>query len=105
MEVDAVTIDEDLRDLMNVMTRDMRSEIRQHDAEILEVVRALGGSTSAYRRERSKAVRSLVAEVYSPPSSSCPSSSLYLGSRWTSRRRTLMGAHGISVNRRCATVR
>ena len=66
MEIDKVTAEDDLRDLMAVMTRDVREEVRQHNDEIIAVVRALGGSPKAYRRERSRAIRSMVAEVYSP---------------------------------------
>ena len=35
----------DLRELMSVLTRDARKEITEMNAEILEVVQALGGSS------------------------------------------------------------
>ena len=42
-------------------------EIQKHDQQILALVRALGGGRSAYRRERSAAIKAVVAEIYSPP--------------------------------------
>jgi hypothetical protein len=68
MEVDSVEDAEaDLRELMAVMTRDAKDEIKKHDDDIIAVVRALGGSVGKYRRERQKGIRAIVAEVYSPP--------------------------------------
>ena len=68
MELDSVEDAEaDLRELMAVMTRDAKDEIKRHDDEIVAVVRALGGSIGKYRRERQKGIRAIVAEVYFPP--------------------------------------
>ena len=67
MDIDFVNTDEELRELMAVLTRDARKEIVEHDNEIMAVVRALGGDSQRYRRERSKAVKAIVAEIYSPP--------------------------------------
>ena len=68
MEVDTVEDAEaDLRELMAVMTRDVKEDIKNHDSEIIAVVRAMGGSVGKYRRERQKGIRAIVAEVYSPP--------------------------------------
>ena len=45
MEIDTVEDAEvDLRELMAVMTRDVKDEIKRHDGEIIAAVRALGGS-------------------------------------------------------------
>ena len=64
MELDSVEDAEaDLRELMAVMTRDAKDEIKKHDDDIFAVVRALGGSVGKYRRERQKGIRAIVAEV------------------------------------------
>ena len=49
------------------MTREIKEEIREHEREIVATVRLLGGCEHQYRRERRKALRTIVAEVYSPP--------------------------------------
>ena len=68
MDVDVVDHGEgDLRELMKVLGRDEREEVKSADADILNVVRALGGNDRKFRRERSKAIRAVVSEIYSPP--------------------------------------
>ena len=68
MEVDTVEdAAADLLELMAVMTRDVREEIKNHDSELIVAVRAMGGSFGKYRRERQKVIRAIVAEVISPP--------------------------------------
>ena len=72
MEVDAITssVEQeecDLKELMRTLTRDAKAEVSKVNAEILSVVRALGGNPQRYKRERSRAVRAIVSEVYSPP--------------------------------------
>ena len=52
---------------MAMMARDIREEIKNHDIEIIAVVRAMGGSIGKYRRERQKGIRAIVAEVCSLP--------------------------------------
>ena len=42
-------------------------EVNQLDQEILSIVNNLGGNSAKYRRERSRAVRAVVSEIYSPP--------------------------------------
>ena len=42
-------------------------EAKKLDGEILNVVKALGGNSGKYRRERSRAIRAVVSEIYSPP--------------------------------------
>ena len=58
---------DDLRHLMAVLTRDAKNEVREADIEIISVIDALGGDGSRYRRERKKAMISVVSEIYSPP--------------------------------------
>ena len=71
MEVDLVMEIEpdesDLKELMQTMTRDAREEVRRANHDILSVVRAMGGDSRKYKRDRAKAVRAVVSEVYSPP--------------------------------------
>ena len=72
MEVDAITScvepeECDLKELMRTMTRDAKSEMSKINGEILSVVRALGGDQQRYKRERSRAARAIVSEIYSPP--------------------------------------
>ena len=68
MEVDVITAEDcDLKDLMNSMTRSDKEEIQTVNREIMSVIRSLGGSQQRYRRERSRAVKAIVSEIYSPP--------------------------------------
>ena len=68
MEVDTVDgADVDLRERMEVMTRDVKQEIEKRDSNIIAVVRAMGESVGKFRRERQDGIRAIVAEVYSPP--------------------------------------
>ena len=57
--------EDDLRELLAVVTRDVRQEIQRHDEDIIGTIRALGGCEKSYRRERRKAIRAVVAEIYS----------------------------------------
>ena len=54
----------DLQELMAVLQRDEREEICEAHVEILSIIKALGGNQSKYRRERRRAVRAIVSEVY-----------------------------------------
>ena len=56
-----------LEPLMNVVTDDVKEDIAKLDHEIVDLVCQMGGGRRAYRRERMKAVRAIVAEIYSPP--------------------------------------
>ena len=68
MDIDTVeTVEQDLQELFNVMTRDAVVQIRERNDEILNVVRALGGNTGKYQRERRAAIKAVVSEIYSPP--------------------------------------
>ena len=49
-------------------------KITQTDSEeIMKIVRDLGGSQKAYRKERTKAMKGIVSEIYSPRGSQEPS--------------------------------
>ena len=52
--------DDDLRELLAILQRDEKAEIREANDEILAVIRSLGGSSGKYRRERQKALRTVV---------------------------------------------
>ena len=53
-------------DLMKLMNQAEANEAKELNREILSLARNLGGD-SAYRRERSRAVRAVVSEICSPP--------------------------------------
>ena len=55
-----------LSDLMDVLTRDDRDAVREAIAEIMNVVRALGGSDRKIMRHRNEALKAVVSEIYSP---------------------------------------
>ena len=56
-----------LMELFSIMTKDARREIVEHENEIFQVMRHLGGDGPKYKRERQRAVRAVVSEIYSPP--------------------------------------
>ena len=45
----------------------IKEQVTRDAEEIITLVRDLGGSTSAYKRERNKALKGIVAEIYSAP--------------------------------------
>ena len=59
--------DMDIETLLNSLTVDFQDVVKKHDANILNLVRSLGGDGRKYVRERSRSVRHLVAEMYSRP--------------------------------------
>ena len=68
MDIDTVeTQEDDLKELFNVMTRDAVAQVKEHDSEILSVIKVLGGNVGQYKRERKAAMRAVVSEIYSPP--------------------------------------
>ena len=85
MDLDVVETDDiALNDLMKVRDRGTRDEARVLNGEIMSLIDSLGGNTSKYRRERGKAIRAIVSEMYSPPRVSavaklCPSFGILLG--------------------------
>ena len=68
MEIDVIDKPHsDLSALMDVLTRDGRDAMREANDEIMNVVRALGGSDRKFRRHRDKALKAVASEIYSPP--------------------------------------
>ena len=67
MDIDLVDGDMDMRGLLEGMARDVKQQIGEIDAEVLQIVSSLGGDSSRYRRERGKAFRAILSEIYSPP--------------------------------------
>ena len=57
----------EFKDLMAVLQREEREQVEEANREILAVVRSLGGDSGKYKRERAKALKAVVSEVYSPP--------------------------------------
>ena len=57
----------ELRELMAVMQREEKQAIEAANRDILAVIKSIGGSVGKYRRERQRALRAVVSEVYSPP--------------------------------------
>ena len=67
-----------MRELMKLWDAGMTREAKELDGEIMSIVGSLGGSTAKYKRERGKAIRVMISEIYSPPRVSsiaklCPS--------------------------------
>ena len=56
-----------MRDLFDLMTRDLKVEIDEANREILSVVRSLAGNVGKYKRERNQALKAVIREVYSAP--------------------------------------
>lgn len=67
MQEDEDASEAEFKELLSVMTREVKEEIREHEREIVATIRLLGGCEHQYRRKRRKALRSIVVEVYSPP--------------------------------------
>ena len=57
----------DFKELLKVWTKDIKEDMKRQNAEILSLVKSLGGSTAKYRRERSRGIKAVVSEIYSPP--------------------------------------
>ena len=54
-------------------SEEIRKEAQSHSDEIMKIVRDLGGSRKAYQKERTKALKGIVSEIYSPPRVTRPS--------------------------------
>ena len=69
IEVDQSQSNDDLsmKDFMELMNQTEVDEAKELKREILILVRNLGGDSAKYPRERSRAVRAVVSEIYSPP--------------------------------------
>ena len=57
----------DMCDLIALFDHDEQSAGRAQNERLIAVVQVLGGSGSAYRRERARTARAIIAEMYSPP--------------------------------------
>ena len=64
---DSKAAEEELKELVAIDCGGVKNETREHEAEIIATVRALGESVHQYRRERRKAVKAIVCVIYSPP--------------------------------------
>ena len=76
MEVDSIEeSDKELKSIMAVMMRDEKREIKEANDEMLSIIKSLGGDGAKYRRDRQRALRAVVSEIYSPrgllPQRSC----------------------------------
>ena len=100
----------ELKELLAVVTRDIRKEIKEHDDEIIAVVRAFGGSAPQYRRERERerdrkqlgqsSLRSTRRRGLQPQRSCCLSFGSFQDSHWISQSQTTMDADGTLTRRR-----
>ena len=68
MDIDVIKSPEtDLKELFSVMTRDAVAQVKEHDQQIMSVIKALGENAGRYKRERKAAIRAVVSEIDSPP--------------------------------------
>ena len=68
MDVNMTDLPEtELKQLIGLMHREDRAAIEDANREILSVIKSLGGDRGRYKRERSKALKAIVSEIYSPP--------------------------------------
>ena len=69
MDIDLVeeNTDVDLQELMAVPRRDEKLEIEETSRRIMAVLSSLGANAARYRRERTKLIRAVVSEIFSPP--------------------------------------
>ena len=69
MDVDFIEYEPDteLKELMDVLTRDAKQQVRECEVETMSVVNALGGNSAKFRRARRRQIKAVVSEVYSPP--------------------------------------
>ena len=63
MEDDVGNIEE----ILNLCTDEDKEDVRRANQEIMKVIRDCGGSRRAYGRERQKAIKAVLSEIYSPP--------------------------------------
>ena len=61
--------DPDVDPVLNLLQADeeLKADVLETNVEILRLVMQLGGPTRAYRRERARAIRLTVSEIYSAP--------------------------------------
>jgi hypothetical protein len=59
--------EDDLRDILMLYDVEERRARRQQKKQIIDLVASIGGDARAYRRERARKSRAIVAEFYMPP--------------------------------------
>ena len=59
--------DTEFEELLAALQRDEREQVREANREILSVIKSLGADRGKYGRERAKASKAVVSEIYSPP--------------------------------------
>ena len=69
MDIDVVEKDEDVDSDELVKHRDftMKRQADEVNNEIMQIVGTFGGNVIKYRRERGRALRAVLSEIYSPP--------------------------------------
>ena len=67
MDMGVVESEMPLEKLIAMMDQTQAQETRVAEAEVLSLVRSLGGNVHSYKKERAKALRNIVSEIYSPP--------------------------------------
>ena len=68
MEVDALMENtSDLKELVRTLTRDSKEEVLAANKEMMSGMWALGGDSQRYTRERGRAIKAVVSEIYPPP--------------------------------------
>ena len=97
-----------LREMLKLMDQSTKREVENLDREILSLVRNLGGNASSYRRERGRAIRAGISEIYSPPRVSavakmCPSFGSSRASPSISPPMIPMDDTGIAMRKRCVS--
>ena len=56
-----------MKELFSILQRDEKHEVMRNDQEIMAIIKSLGGDRGWYRRERTRALKAIVSEVYLPP--------------------------------------
>ena len=67
MDIDLVDGDADMRELLESIARDVRQQVNEIDMDVMQIIGSMGGGSSRYRRERKKAFKAVLSEIYSPP--------------------------------------
>ena len=69
MDIDVVEKDEDVDfdELVKHWDLNTKRQVDEVDNKIMQIVRTLGGNAIQYRRERGRALRAVLSEIFSPP--------------------------------------
>ena len=65
--VEKLEPDTEFKELLSVLQREERAQVAKANEDILAIVKSLGGDRGRYKRERARALRAVVSEIYSPP--------------------------------------